>query len=183
MSMSEQDRAKWDQRYAEGGMAPLAVVGPPPPFGPYEHLIPTTGTALEIACGRGRAGTWLAQRGLDYFGVDISPVAIKFARDLALARGLADRARFAVHDLDRGLPDGPEVDLVFCYKFRDPTLDAAMMQRLQKGGILVIAVLSEVGAGPGAFRAKPGELSEAFSPLETQAAGEGDGMAWLIGRK
>jgi hypothetical protein len=43
-------------------------------------------------------------------------------------------------------------------------------------------VLSEVGAAPGPFRAKPGELTAAFAELDPVAAGEGEGQAWLLAR-
>lgn len=181
--MSAEDRRHWDRRYREGGMAPLDHLGPPPEFAPHVDLFPKTGDALELACGRGRAGVWLANRGLDYFGVDVSPVAIDLARQLVEGLSLSDRCRFVVHDLDKGLPDGPQVALLLCYKFRDPRLDGESIARLQPGGILAIAVLSEVGAGPGRFRARPGELTDAFAGLETMVSGEADGMAWFIGRK
>jgi len=181
--MSEADGSEWDRRYAEGGMAPSDCPGPPPVFADHEHLFPTSGDALELACGRGRGALWLAGRGMDYFGVDVSPVAIDLARRLVEQQDLADRCRFEVHDLDEGMPPGPPVDLLFCYLFRDPRLDAAMVERLKPLGILATAVLSEVGGEPGRFRAKPGELREAFSSLEILADGEGEGIAWLVGRR
>ena len=183
VGVSEEDRRHWDRRYEEGGIAPLESTGPPPVFAGHDALLPTAGQALEIACGRGRGAIWLAGRGLDYFGVDISPVAIDLARRLTTAAGLGSRCRFAVHDLDDGLPEGPPVDVVLCYLFRDPRLDTAMVERLAPGGLLMTAVLSEVGGEPGRFRAKPGELVRAFGTLETLEDGEADGMAWLIGRK
>jgi SAM-dependent methyltransferase len=181
--MSEADRRDWDRRYTEGGVAPLDESGPPPVFAAHEDLFPATGNALELACGRGRGAVWLAGRGLEYQGVDVSPVAIDLARKLVAHHGLSERCRFEVHDLDRGLPDGPPVDLLFCYLFRDPRLDAAMVERLKPLGILATAVLSEVGGEPGRFRARPGELRQAYSSLEILADGKGDGIAWLIGRR
>ncbi|MEX0797699.1 MAG: class I SAM-dependent methyltransferase [Acidimicrobiia bacterium] len=181
--MSEADRRDWDRRYVEGEMAPLEESGPPPVFADHKHLFPTTGDALELACGRGRGAVWLAGRGLNYLGVDVSPVAIDLARKLVAHHGLTESCRFDVHDLDNGLPDGPQVDLVFCYLFRDPTLDRAIVERIRPGGILATAALSEVGAKPGRFRAKPGELREAYSSLEIVVDGEGEGIAWLIGRR
>jgi SAM-dependent methyltransferase len=181
--MSEEARRDWDERYAEGGVAPLDESGLPPVFADHEHLFPAKGDALELACGRGRGAVWLAGRGMDYHGVDISPVAIDLARQLVAAQGIADRCHFEVHDLDLGLPSGPQVDLLFCYLFRDPNLDEAMVERLKPGGLLATAVLSEVESAPGRFRAGPGELREAFTPLEILVEGEGDGMAWLIGRR
>jgi hypothetical protein len=59
-----------------------------------------------------------------------------------------------------------------------------MMERLRPGGLLAVAVLSEVGEGPGAFRAQPGELHDAFSDdLDGLSEGERDGMAWILARK
>jgi SAM-dependent methyltransferase len=157
--------------------------GPPPVFAAHEDLLRANGVALELACGRGRGAVWLASRGLNYHGVDVSPVAIDLARDLVAHHGLSERCRFDVHDLDGGLPPGPRVDVVLCYLFRDPTLDMAIIDRIKPGGILATAALSEVGAESGRFRAIPGELREAYSNLEILADGEGDGIAWLIGRR
>ncbi len=117
------------------------------------------------------------------WGVDVSPEAIGLAERLADSNGVADRCRFEVVDLDEGLPEGPPVDLVLCHLFRDPRLDRAVVERLSPGGILAIAVLSEIGAGPGPFRARPGELTDAFSLLEILASGEGNGTGWLIGQQ
>jgi SAM-dependent methyltransferase len=181
--MSEDDRIHWDERYQGDQMSPVESIGPPPEFANHEHLLPTSGNALELACGRGRGALWLAERGLDYHGVDVSPFAIDLARELVDSKGLADHCRLEVHDLDVGLPDGPPADLILCYKFRDPGLDEAIIDRLKPGGILAIAVLSEVDRGPGNFRIRPGELIEAFSTLETLLDGEGDGMAWLLAKK
>jgi len=181
--VSEDDRRHWDQRYAQGGLAPVGDHGPPPAFASAQHLFPSEGLALDIACGRGRASVWLAMRGMDVLGVDVSPVAIDLARELARLGGVTDRCRFVVHDLDDGIPAGPPVNLVLCHKFRDPDLDSALMERLAPEGLLAVATLSEVETGPGRFRARPGELREAFGSLEVLAEGEADGMAWLIGRK
>jgi len=180
--MSEDDRLHWDRRHADNGVAPIEAPTPPPVFAALEHLLPTTGHALEVACGRGRGAVWLAARGMDVWAVDVSPVAIDLARELADRLELAHRCRFDAFDLDRGLPEGPPVDLILCHLFRDPRLDPAMVTRLAPGGVLAVASLSEVGAGPGRFRARPGELDEAFGALDTLARGEADGLAWIIAR-
>jgi len=85
-----------------------------------------------------------------------------------------------VTDFDDGLPAGPPVDVVLCHKFRDPRLYRPIIERLAPGGLLAIAVLSEVGAAPGRFRAVPGELAAAFVELDKVAAGQGEGCAWLL---
>lgn len=184
--MSGADRRHWDERYAEMGMAPLdqGDSNPPPPvFTHVEHLFPTEGRALEIACGRGRGVVWLARRGMEVWAVDVSPVGVDLTCRLAESYGVADRCHLAVHDLDEGLPEGPPVEVLLCYLFRDERLDEAMMDRLAPGGILAVAVLSEVGKGQGRFRTRPGELREAFGRLEILEEGEREGMAWLLARR
>jgi SAM-dependent methyltransferase len=151
-------------------------------FAPYEDAFPTSGQALDLACGQGLGTVWLALRGLDVWGLDVSPVAIGQARDLARRSGVDDRCRFGAVDLDDGLPAGPPVDVILCHKFRDPRLDRAILDRLAPGGVLAAGSLSEVGAAPGPFRAGPGELRVAFADLDVIAAGEGNGEAWLVAR-
>jgi SAM-dependent methyltransferase len=181
--MSELDRSHWDLRHAQQGMAPTGEPIPPPAFAAFERLFPTAGLALELACGRGRTALWLASRGMQVHGVDVSPVAIDLARELLAQSGLAERCRFDILDLDHGLPEGPPADLIVCHLFRDARLDRALVERLAPTGLLAIAVLSEVGAGPGRFRARPGELRDAFAELELLAEGEAQGVAWLLGRR
>jgi SAM-dependent methyltransferase len=180
--MSEDDRRRWDDRYTRASQ-PAGAPGPPEVFASLEHLFPTACTALEIACGRGEVSVWLASRGMEVFAVDISPVAIDLARDLAFRSAVSDRCRFEVWDLDDGLPPGRPVDLVVCHMYREPRLDRELIDRLAPGGLLVITSLSEVGAGPGRFRARPGELREAFDELEILTEDEGDGVAWMLGRR
>ena len=71
---------------------------------------------------------------------------------------------------------------MLCHRFRDPRLDHAIVARLAPGGLVAMVVLSEVGAGPGPFRARPGELLEAFAGLDVVAHGEAGGEAWLLAR-
>ena len=161
--MSRGDGNRWDERYAKLGPPPIAAIQLPGVFSGYAPEFPSAGSALDLACGHGGAAVWLAQRGVDVLGVDVSAVAVA--------------------DLDDGLPPGPAVDAIVCNKFRDSRLYGAIAQRLAPGGLLAIAVLSEVGGDPGPFRAVGGELRAAFADLTTIAADEGEGLAWLLGRR
>ena len=180
--MSDDDRVRWNERYAGLEPADLGDVALPARFAAYDAEFPTTGHGLELACGSGAAAVWLARRGLDVFAVDVSPVAIARARDLAERAGVADRCRVAVADLDEGLPAGPPAAVVLCHRFRDPRLDQALIARCAPGGLLAVSALSEVGASPGRFRAPPGALLAAFGTLDVIDAGEADGEAWLLAR-
>lgn len=176
--MSTEDQERWDDRYAGAGVT--AGWSIPNGFVEIEELLPVTGRALDVACGAGHGSVWLAERGLDVVGVDVSPVAIGQAEQLASDAGFGDRCHFLVHDLDLGLPDGPPVDLVVCHRFSAPGLDASMLERLEPGGILALTVLSEVGAGPGPFRVAKGGLLDRFADAEILAHREHDGEATIV---
>lgn len=181
--MAEVDRRRWDERYTTQGPPPAGAVGPPDILARHADVFPTAGSALDLACGQGRASVWLARRGLEVWGLDVSPVAVGHARDLAGRSGVGDRCRFDVADLDDGLPEGTPVDVILCHRFRDRRLDPAIRARLKPGGLLAVVALSEVGATAGPHRAAPGELTAAFGDLELLDSGEGDGLAWLLARR
>jgi SAM-dependent methyltransferase len=177
--LSETDRRRWDERHSE----PQPDPGPPALFAPYEELFPARGIALDLACGKGGGTFWLAARGLEVWGMDVSAVAIAIARGLADSRGLKGRCRFDVVDLDDGLPEGPVVDVVLCHLFRDARLDDQIMERLAPGGLLALAVLSSAGGRAGPYRSSLNGLISSFRPLTVLAAGDAEGKAWLLGRK
>jgi SAM-dependent methyltransferase len=181
--VSEADRIRWDERYVSRGPPPAGAAGPAAVFIPYLDLLPTSGSALDVACGQGLSAVWLARRGLDVWGIDISEVAVDQARDFARRNRVEDRCRFDVVDLDHGLPTGPPVEVIYCNRFRTRRLDRSMTDRLASGGLLAITALSQVGGTPGPFRVGPGELAAAFADLEPVAAGEGQGQAWLLARR
>lgn len=72
-------------------------------------------TLLDLACGRGGYGLWLArEHGVRVIGVDFSAVALDAARRSAAGFGLDGRAEFALGDLEAtGLPAAC-VDAVLC---------------------------------------------------------------------
>lgn len=183
--MTDDDRRRWDERYRNDADPSGSPIKPavPTDFAEHAHHFPTSGRALELACGTGSGCLWLAQRGLDVVGVDVSKVAVDAAAGAAHRLGLADRCRFLLGDLDDGLPDTPLVDLVMCHRFRDPALYTPMLDRLAAGGLLAVAVLSEVDSAPGRYRAKPGELRRAFADrLRPLVDREQSGYAVFIGR-
>jgi SAM-dependent methyltransferase len=182
--VSTGDRRRWDARHAAAGPprpAPPAVLA-----GAAELTarFPATGRALDVACGRGGVAVWLARRGLAVDAVDISPAGLAAGALLAATHGVRDRVRWIAHDLDRGLPTGcaGPYEVVVCQLFRDPARYPDLAAALAPGGLLAVTVLSEVGAGPGPFRAPPGELRAAFSGLEVLLDREGDGEASLLAR-
>lgn len=180
--MSHHDRMRWDERYADRGPVDVDAIGPPAVFADHASVFPTVGAAVDLACGQGAVAAWLAGRGMTICGLDVSPVAIEAARDLARRSGVGDRCRFEVADFDNGLPAGAPADVIVCHRFRDRRLDRPITERLVAGGLLAITALSEVGATAGPFRVLAGELPTAFAGLDVIDAGEGGGLAWLLAR-
>jgi protein-L-isoaspartate O-methyltransferase len=176
--VADADRARWDERHVARRPVAIAEIAPPEAFVDLSDRFPGSGTALEVACGDGRGAVWLARRGLDVLALDVSPEAVGLARDLVERAGVPTRCRIEVADLDDGLPPGPPADVVLCHLFNAPAIDEALVARLVPGGLLAVAVLSEVGAAPGRFRAGPGELLDRFGSVgaltlidHTEAAG------------
>lgn len=180
--MSDDDRARWDGRYTG---ALTGAPGPPEALAGRTALLPRTGRALDVACGRGTVALWLALRGLRVDAVDVSGAAMAALASAATHHRVAGRVHPVVHDLDAGLPPscpGP-YQVVVCQRFRDPARYPELVDRLAPGGLLVITVLSEVGGSPGPFRAPCGELARAFADLEVLADSEADGLAHLVGSR
>lgn len=88
------DRAHWDRRYDRLGPSAAGSLGLPGVFAAHLDAFPTAGSALDVACGQGRVSIWLAERGLDVRGLDISMVAVEQATATARERGVADYCRF-----------------------------------------------------------------------------------------
>jgi len=111
-----------------------------------EH-VPNRGRTLELGCGAGNLSLWLAGKGYDVSGVDISLTAIEWAREKAQARGL--QAAFSVGNvLDlREYPDAA-FDLVLdghclhCIIGDDRRLFFQAARRaLRPGGCLVVQTM------------------------------------------
>lgn len=177
-------REKWDARYAEPGWRmgrePKAVLVAAEPW------LPTSGRALDLACGEGQTVAWLAARGLEVTGLDISPVGIEKARRWCEEHGVT--ADLRVQDLVGAAIEPCSWDLITCLHYLDRALWPAMAAGLKPGGVLVVEVLTEgsvkVGhARTSRFVAAPGELLAGFAGLEVLHSREGSTSASLVARR
>ncbi|MDX2163675.1 MAG: class I SAM-dependent methyltransferase [bacterium] len=90
--MSAKDRLYWDTVYREA-LGVLDTYPPPDPLlfmysPPPRPNDPEPPSALDLACGLGQNGLWLASQGYTVDLVDISRVALIAAQAEAAARGL-----------------------------------------------------------------------------------------------
>ncbi len=106
---------------------------------------------LDVTCGPGLYAVRLAQRGCSVYGIDISPAAVRYARELAIRQGVADRCRFTQADVRAALAEeaGAGYDAaLFLYgqlaafpRTEAAALLSACAQALRPGGRLLIELL------------------------------------------
>lgn len=161
--MSQADRQRWDDKWADTQMESFE----PRPLLVRHRVLQSGGRALDLACGPGHNALWLAERGYRVWGLDISGVAIRAARQSARRRGLAARATFQEMDLADWRPEADHFDLVCVFRFLDRSLFPRIGRCLRPGGLLFYET-RHVGwrrSHPGAslrYLLRRGELAAAF---------------------
>ena len=142
----------WNDSYASGGPLPWDTGTPDPLLiEMLESGAVTPGRALEIGCGTGTNAIFLAQRGFDVLGVDISEVAVNKARTRAHGR-----CRFEVIDFLVAAPiDGP-FEFVFdrgCFHIFDDEAERARFAQNVSAELVEHGLwLSLIGSTEGAPR-------------------------------
>jgi SAM-dependent methyltransferase len=136
------DQAFWDERYRSqsslwSGKPNVHLVGEAAELSP--------GTALDVGCGEGADAIWLAGRGWQVTGVDVSTVALQRAAGHAAQAGdgIAGRIDWMHADLLRWDPGTARYDLVSAQYLHLPDpLRADLFRRLAAsvtpGGTLLI---------------------------------------------
>jgi SAM-dependent methyltransferase len=173
--MSNEDRTKWDAKYARPEAAPT---GPSQLLTDLADLLPTRGTALDIAGGAGRNAIWLAERGLAVTIADISHVGLEIAAQRAAAVGVSVQPMLVDVECDP-LPQGPW-DLILCAHFLHRPLFAVFPRLLPPGGLLVVIHPTQTNLErhekpPARFLLQEGELPKLAAGLEILRNEEG----WL----
>ncbi len=103
------EREDWNSRYAT---QELIWTGKANRFLTAEAASLPHGRALDLAAGEGRNAVWLAEQGWTVRAVDFSDVAIEKGKQLAAARGVADKVDFQAADLRHFEPGVHAFDLV-----------------------------------------------------------------------
>jgi len=159
----------------------------------HGHLLPNQGTALDVACGRGRHALWLAEQGLRVSAVDRDGVALRDLLEEARSRGLST-IDAAVVDLEGGGRVLPveAFDVIVAVHYLHRPLFPQLVDALRPGGVLVYETFTTAQAARGKptnpdFLLRPGELLQLIRPLAVLASREGefDGrdVASVVARK
>lgn len=111
-----------------------------------QHVDEFEGPVLSLAEGEGRNAVFLAERGFDVLGVDISPVGLGKARRLAAARGVCIET--AVADLAEYMPEAAHYGCVISiFAHLPPAVREVLYPRviaaLKPGGLLLLEGYSE----------------------------------------
>ena len=145
----------------------------------HAELLPTRGTALDVACGSGRHARWLAGCGLVTTAVDRDEAAIARLEEEAAGRGLPLTA--LVLDLEDGAAalGSAAFDVIVVVHYLHRPLFPALRAALRPGGLLVYETFTRAQAARGkptspAFLLEPGELRRLVAPLDVVVEREGD---------
>jgi len=159
------DREKWNLRYQQTQMD-----APPQParvLSDFAHLLPDSGQALDLACGRGGNALFLAQRGLQVEAWDISEQALfglqAIVGDLPLTA--------SVRDVIAAPPAPATFDVIVVSHFLHRPLFGALSAALRPGGLLYYQTFTDErvagAAGPRNpdYLLRSNELLRAFCEL------------------
>lgn len=162
MSDDDELRRKWDARYtdSEGISVALDVLTE------NAHLLPDSGSALDLACGLGGSALFLAEQGLHTFAWDLSPVAVERLRQRVEGLSLVAEVR----DVIAVPPDPESFDVICVGHFLDRARCPQIAAALRPGGLLFYQTFTRErvdASGPSTerFRLDVNELLQLFPEL------------------
>ena len=130
---SQQDLERWNQKYQTSeyifGKAPV-------PFLKKNVALLPKGTVLDVAMGEGRNGVYLATKGFDVTGLDISKTGLKKAETLAADLGV--KITTIVADLEQYQLDPNTYDVIICTYYLQRNLFPQMISSLKPGGMALV---------------------------------------------
>jgi SAM-dependent methyltransferase len=137
----------------------------------HADLLPRSGCAVDVACGRGRHALWLAARGLSVLALDRNEDAIRELHRAAVDARMPILAE--TRDLETGAPSIgiAAFDVVVVIHYLHRPLFPTLLDALRPGGLLIYETFTRAQA----LRGKPtnpdflldeGELWRLVQPLE-----------------
>jgi tellurite methyltransferase len=159
----------WNQRYTVPSELPQVSYG----LQHYTHLIPSSGTGLDLACGLGQNSIFLTKHGLKMNGWDYATAGLE---QMAYHCSV-QKVEVNQQCIDLTIAPWPhqKFDLICVTAFLDRTLCPQILSHLKPGGILIYQTFNQVTDIAGETLSKPkrpqfllakGELLELFNDLE-----------------
>ena len=155
---------KWDAIYQKNNATPNAAEV----LLYNQHLLPTHGNALDLACGLGSNALFLAQQGLQVEAWDISCIALAKLDEQAQQQNLPTATHRCLITADR-LPKN-HFDVIVISRFLDRSLCNAIMAALKTEGLLFYQTFTrnkvdQQGPSNPNYLLDCNELLRLFSPL------------------
>ena len=153
-------------------------------------LLPPRGKVLDLAMAEGRNAVFMAKKGYQVEGVDISEAAIRRAK--RLARENKVRIKTIVADLASYQIRPDTYDVILSIFYLDRKLLTSMKKGLRRGGVIVFENHTEGNlkydkTEPKEYLLAPGELRQLFSDFQVLKYREEDNgkevSAALVARK
>ncbi len=168
--MTPSDAHRWDERYRQDLQSRSR--SPRPLLVENAGRLPVGGLALDVAMGPGTNAAYLLERGLQVVGVDVSAVAVGWAK----ARWPELMA--VVADLNHFCLPGDTFDVVLNFYYLQRELWSAYRRILKPGGLLLIEtftqdMLAVKGEIDPQYLLEPGELRAAFQDWDILVYREG----------
>ena len=183
------NRQRWDSRYRQWAGDPFPA---PDPllfqYTPPAIIDPTQRSrALDLACGRGQNGLWLAEQGYSVDLLDGSREALQIARDEAGRRGLRT-LNFLCADLDSYVLEPNSYDLICVFRFLNRGLIPALRAATRPGGRIIYetfhtGLLIQQPAFNPEHLLDPGELAACFTDWRMLRQHESSTSAQVIALK
>ncbi len=158
--MMQDDKIKWNARYKNHPMpqnvSPLLLS--------FQDILPQSGDALDIACGNGRNLKFLAKKGLNCLGIDISEEALAC---IPKEQGI----QTICEDLDLYELPKKAFDVILNFYFLDLRILRQVVGALREGGLFLLETFIQDDAfitdiAP-AKMLKQGELEAIFETFKT----------------
>jgi tellurite methyltransferase len=130
---SEKDKSRWDSKYDTETY--IFGITPIPFLRDNLKLLPK-GKTLDIAMGEGRHGVYLATKGFDVLGLDISAKGLQKAHRLAKKHNTTIETR--VVDLENYTLEKNAYDLIICTYYMQRDLFRQFKDALKPGGMALI---------------------------------------------
>ena len=184
-------KADWNDRWREKADQPFAV---DPWLLSIVPLLPGSGRALDLACGRGRHALFLAERGLSVTALDSSTEALAQLHSEATRRALAIETCQVDLEVTPQLPTAC-FDVVLLFFYLQRSLLPHLRDAVRPGGFAVVRTFSSAGPFPGGpenpdFVLRPGELLEIFADWEIlrheeglEPSSKGGSVAGIVARR
>lgn len=159
---------KWNQRHSDPALQPQAAEV----LSQNQHLLPTRGRALDLACGLGGNALLMAQAKLEVSAWDLSPVAIERLQAVAEVQGLPNLQPEIKNLSVEPLPQNA-FDVVSVSYFLDRGLFQPIIASLKPGGLVFYQTFTRISVtqlGPSNpdYRLGDNELLELCSPLKVR---------------